>query len=147
MSSVSRSSPVEQAGSGIRPLTLLRVLVGLFYFPHVYSKITAFQGTVAFFSKAGFNPGEFFVVFSGLAELGFGLALVFGFFTKYAALGSAGLMAVAAYAIIAVKGLGWFWAGGGIEYLVFWGLASLIVFIDAWRQEPGLFGVGKNIRG
>lgn len=146
MPTVIRPSISAEAGTGVQPLTLIRIMVGLFYLPHVYAKITGFESTVAFFAKAGFSPAEFFVMFSGLAEVGFGLALVFGIFTKYAALGSAGLMVVAAYAMTNVKGVGWFWAGGGIEYLIFWGLISLIVFIGAWREQPGLFGIGEKVR-
>lgn len=124
-------------------LTLLRIVTGLFYLPHVLSKINGFAGTVGFFAKAGFHPAAFFVVFAGTMELAVGLALIFGIFTKYAALASTALMVVAAYAIIVVKGAGWYWNGGGIEYLVFWGLASLVIFVAEWRKQPGLLGLFK----
>ncbi|MGC3962391.1 MAG: DoxX family protein [Rhodocyclaceae bacterium] len=125
-------------------LVLLRVLTGAFYLPHVLSKIVGFAGTVVFFGKAGFHPPEFFVIFSGSLELLVGLALIFGVLTKYAAIVSAGLMVVAAYATIVVKGPGWYWNVGGIEYLIFWGLASLIVFVSEWKRAPGLLGFFKS---
>ncbi|MBU4612127.1 DoxX family protein [Achromobacter sp. GG226] len=113
------------------PATLLRILIGAWYLPHVYGKIVGFDNAAGFFAKAGLQPGNAFVVLAGVAELAVALALIFGVFTRYAALGSALIMAVAAYAIVAVGGWGWAWSGGGIEYLVFWGIVSLIVFAQA----------------
>lgn len=122
------------------PMVVTRILCGLFYFPHAISKITGFAGTVGFFTKAGFAPAEAFVVLSIVMELTCAIGLTFGVFTKYLGVVSAGLMVVAAYAIVQVYGLGWFWAGHGIEYLVFWGVASLAVALDAWNRNPGVFG-------
>lgn len=139
------SLPLTASSSASReatdlPMRVLRMLVGLFYLPHVLSKIVGFAGTVVFFGKAGFQPPEVFVVFSGILELAVGVALLLGVFTKYAALLSAGLMVVAAGAIMIVNGVGWYWNKAGVEYLVFWAVASLVVFADAWREEPGLLG-------
>lgn len=116
-------------------LTLVRILCGLFYFPHVWSKIVGFEGTAGFFAQAGLAPGAVFVSLAMAAELLAGIGLTFGILTRYAALLSVGVMAVAAYAILTVKGFGWYWAGGGIEYLVFWGLASAAVAWDAWKKR------------
>lgn len=116
-------------------LTLIRVLCGLFYFPHVWSKIADFDGTAGFFAAAGLVPGAVFVSLAMAAELVAGIGLTFGVLTRYAALVSAAVMAGAIYAILVVKGVGWYWAGGGIEYLVFWGLASLVVAADAWKRH------------
>ncbi|MFG1344868.1 DoxX family protein [Xanthobacter autotrophicus DSM 431] len=123
------------------PMVVTRILCGLFYFPHAISKIIGFAGAVGFFTKAGFYPPEGFVVLSVTMELICAFGLTFGVFTKYLGVVSAGLMAVAAYATIAVHGLGWFWAQHGIEYLVFWGVASLAVALDAWNRNPGIFGL------
>jgi len=123
-----------------RPMDAVRVLCGLFYVPHVIGKITGYAGTVAFFAKAGFQPPAFFVLLAMVMEAVCAIGLILGIGTKYLGVVSAGLMAVAAYAIVATRGLGWFWAGGGIEYLVFWGVMSLAVAADAWQREPGLFG-------
>jgi putative oxidoreductase len=139
------SLPLTASSSASReatdlPMRVLRMLVGLFYLPHVLSKIVGFAGTVVFFGRAGFQPPEVFVVFSGILELAVGVALLLGVFTKYAALLSAGLMVVAAGAIMIGNGVGWYWNKAGVEYLVFWVVASLVVFADAWRKEPGLLG-------
>lgn len=123
------------------PMVVTRILCGVFYFPHAISKIVGFAGTVGFFTKAGFYPPEAFVALSIVMELVCAVGLTFGLFTKYLGVVSAGLMAVAAYAIVAVYGLGWFWAQHGIEYLVFWGVASLAVALDAWNRSPGFLGL------
>lgn len=123
------------------PMVITRILCGLFYFPHAISKIIGFSGAVGFFSKAGLTPPEAFVVLSITMELVCGIGLTFGLFTKYVGIISAGVMAVAAYATVAVHGLGWYWAGHGIEYLVFWAIASLAVALDAWKRNPSVFGL------
>jgi putative oxidoreductase len=123
-----------------RPMDSVRVLCGLFYIPHVIGKITGYAGTVAFFAKAGFQPPAFFVLLAMVMEAACAIGLILGIGTKYLGVVSAGLMAVAAYAIVATRGLGWFWAGGGIEYLCLWGFLSLAIAADAWKREPGFFG-------
>lgn len=116
-------------------LALIRMMCGLFYFPHVWSKIVGFEGTAGFFAAAGLAPAAVFVSLAMAAEFLAGVGLTLGILTRYAALLSAGVMAVAVYAMLTVKGLGWYWAGGGVEYLVFWGLASLVVALDAWKKH------------
>lgn len=121
-----------------QPINLIRILCGLFYFPHVWSKIVGFEGTTGFFTAAGLAPGAVFVSIAMVAELLAAIGLTFGILTRWAALISVGVMAVAIYATFVVKGLGWYWAGGGVEYLVFWGLASAVVAWSAWNNEqPG----------
>ncbi|WP_397473903.1 DoxX family protein [Pusillimonas sp.] len=118
-----------------QPINLIRTLCGLFYFPHVYSKIVGFEGTAGFFTAAGLSPGAVFVSVAMAAELLAGIGLTFGILTLYAALISTVIMFVAIYATIVVKGMGWYWAGGGIEYLAFWGLASAVVAWHAWKAD------------
>lgn len=122
------------------PMVVTRMICGLFYFPHAISKIVGFGGAVGFFTRAGFHPPAAFVVLSITMELICAFGLTLGLFPKYLGVVSAGLMAVAAYATAMVHGLSWFWAGHGIEYLVFWGIASLAVALHAWNQNPGVFG-------
>ncbi|WP_234051865.1 MULTISPECIES: DoxX family protein [unclassified Xanthobacter] len=121
-------------------MVVIRVICGLFYFPHSISKIVGFTGTVGFFTRAGFYPPEGFVVLSVIMELTSAIGLTLGLFPKYLGILSAGLMLVAGYATARVHGLSWFWAGHGVEYLVFWGVASLAVALDAWNKNPGFFG-------
>ncbi|MEW6257585.1 MAG: DoxX family protein [Pseudomonadota bacterium] len=115
-------------------MNIVRLSAGLFYAPHVYQKLSGIDGALGFFTKAGLVPAPLFlglaIVFESLSVL----LLTLGIFTRWAGLVSAGCMVVAAYAIIQTKGLHWYWAQGGIEYLLFWGIASLAIAVDAVRK-------------
>ena len=119
-------------------MNIVRIIAGLFYAPHVYQKLTGIEGSLVFFAKAGLTPAPLFLglalVFESLSFLG----LTFGLFTRWIGLLSFGCMVVAAYAIVQTKGVNWYWAKGGVEYLVFWGIASLAIAVDAWRKERAL---------
>jgi putative oxidoreductase len=116
-------------------MNMVRILLGLFYAPHVYQKLTGIDASLAFFAKAGLEPAALFLGLAILCESAAFIALIGGFFTRWAGLLSAGCMVVAAYAIFATKGVNWYWAKGGVEYLVLWGLLSLAVSADAWRRS------------
>jgi putative oxidoreductase len=119
-------------------LNIIRVICGLFLFPHVAGKFAAgavAAGTAGFFAKAGFHPPEIWVYIAALAETAAGLALVFGICTRFAALGAFALLGVAVYSLQVVKGFGWTWNTGGYEYPVFWALTSLAVAIEAWKAH------------
>jgi putative oxidoreductase len=116
---------------------LVRIICGLFMFPHVAGKIAAgglAAPVVGFFAKAGFQPAELWVVLAALAEFGCGVALVLGICTRWAALGAAGVMAFAVFALHSVRGFGWTWNTGGYEYPVFWGLAALSVALTEFKR-------------
>jgi putative oxidoreductase len=117
-------------------LNILRIICGLFLFPHVMGKFAAgtlSAGTVGFFAKAGFNPPELWVWIAAVSETAVGIALVLGICTRFAALGGVALLAIAVYSLQLVKGFGWTWNTGGYEYPVFWAIASLVVAIEAWK--------------
>jgi putative oxidoreductase len=117
-------------------LNILRIICGLFMFPHVMGKFaagTVSAGTAAFFAKAGFLPPEVWVYIAAVCETAAGVALVLGICTRFAALGAAALLAVAVYSLQVVKGFGWTWNTGGYEYPVFWAITSLAVALEAWK--------------
>ena len=117
-------------------LNILRIICGLFLFPHVMGKFaagTVSAGTVAFFAKAGFQPAEAWVYVAAVAETAAGVALVLGICTRFAALGACALLLIAVYSLQVVKGFGWTWNTGGYEYPVFWAICSLVVAIEAWK--------------
>jgi putative oxidoreductase len=120
-----------------KPENILRVACGVFYFPHIAGKFAAFGVlnplTVKFFAAAGMTPPEVWVYIAAVAELSAAIALTLGICTRFAALGSAALMAVAVYSLQVVKGFGWTWNTGGYEYPVFWGIVSLAVALHAWK--------------
>lgn len=120
-----------------RSENILRIICGAFMFPHAASKFVngaLSVGTVGFFAKAGFHPPEFWVWLAALVELTTGVALVLGICTRFAALGAAGALAIAVYALQMVKGFGWTWNTGGYEYPVFWGITCLAVAIGEFRR-------------
>jgi putative oxidoreductase len=119
-------------------LNILRIICGLFLFPHVMGKFaagTVSAGTAAFFAKAGFHPPEVWVLIAAVCETAAGVALVLGICTRFAALGAAALLAVAVYSLQVVKGFGWTWNTGGYEYPVFWAITSLAVALEAWKDH------------
>jgi putative oxidoreductase len=116
---------------------LLRIMVGALMFPHAASKFAAgglSAGTVGFFAKAGIQPAEFMVGLAACSEIAVGIALVLGICTRFAGLGVVAILAIASYAVVMVKGFGWTWNTGGIEYNVFWAMCGLLVAIDAWKE-------------
>jgi putative oxidoreductase len=122
------------------PIVAVRVMCGLFYVPHILYKLNGFENSVAFFGKAGFHPAAVWLVLALVMESACAIGLTFGIFTKYLGVVSAGVMATAVYAVFKTKGLGWMWNGGGIEYLAFWGVASLAVALHAWKTESAASG-------
>ena len=107
-------------------LNIIRIICGLFLFPHVLGKFAAgavSAGTAGFFARAGFHPPEVWVWIAAISETAAGVALVLGIFTRYAALGAFVLLGMAVYSLQVVKGFGWTWNTGGYEYPVFWAIA------------------------
>src|SRR3954465_10776596 len=119
-------------------LNIIRIICGLFLFPHVAGKFAAgavAAGTAGVFAKAGFYPPEVWVCIAALSEPAAGLALVLGICTRFAALGAFALLGVAVYSLQVVKGFGWTWNTGGYGCPVCWALASLGVAIEAWKAH------------
>lgn len=119
-------------------LNIIRIMSGLFLFPHVAGKFAAgavSASTAGFFAKAGFHPPELWVCLAAVSETATGLALIFGICTRFAALGAFALLGIAVYALQVVKGFGWTWNTGGYEYPVFWATTSLAVAIEAWKAH------------
>ena len=116
---------------------IIRIACGVFYLPHVVGKFAAFgvlnPPIVNFFAAAGMSPPETWVYIAAASELAVALALTLGICTRFAALGSAALMAVAIYSLHVVKGFGWTWNTGGYEYPVFWGICSVALALHTWK--------------
>lgn len=122
------------------PVVVMRVTLGLLYLPHIAFKLRGMEGAAAFFGKAGFEPAMLFVVLALVAETLCAAGFIFNILVKWIGLMSAGVMAVAAYAVFATKGVGWLWNLGGIEYIALWGLMSLVLAAHAWREESRTYG-------
>lgn len=116
-------------------LVVIRVMAGLFYFPHIIYKVIGFDSSLVFFAKAGLQPPLLFLVLALICESICAIGLTFNILVRWVGLLCAGTMVVAAYATLATKGIGWFWNKGGIEYLIFWGVTGLCLSWTAWRAH------------
>ena len=117
------------------PMNLIRILAGLYYLPHIYQKLSGIDSSLTFFGNAGLRPAPVFLALALVCEISAMVGLTFGVLVRWIGLASAGCLIVAAYAMFATKGLNWYWAKGGVEYLVFWSLISVAIAVDAWRRE------------
>ncbi|ASY37486.1 DoxX family protein [Taylorella equigenitalis] len=123
------------------PWNILRIWSGLSFFPHALSKWVdgaLNPGTLSFFAKAGFEPASTFVMIAFIAEMLAGIALVLGIATRWAAIGGAAVLFIAAYALVTVKGFAWTWNGGGIEYPIFWGITLLMIAFNEFKTRKYL---------
>jgi putative oxidoreductase len=111
----------------LNEFNILRIMCGAFFVPHILGKYIEREFTVGFFTKAGFHPPERYIFIALAVETVVAIALVFGIYTRYAALLALAFLAVATVAVYRVSGGKWFWNLGGYEYLVFWMLALVVV--------------------
>jgi putative oxidoreductase len=72
------------------------------------------------------EPRLLFALLAGIVEFFGGLALVFGFLTRAAALALTVLLGVATSVHL---GNGFFWTDGGFEYPLLWSLLALAVLL------------------
>ena len=113
-------------------LPLLRVTLGLILIPHGCQKLFGWFGGAGFarfsqiFESIGYRPGAFWVTVVALTELVGGLMLVFGFFTRFAAL------AVVIFMLNAVwftSAKGFFWTAGGSEFSILLLVVALVFLV------------------
>jgi putative oxidoreductase len=105
---------------------LLRVALGLFFLAHGLTKVLVFTipGTVKFFNSIGYPSFVAYLVL--VAELGGGLALIIGLWTRWIAL----VLFIEMLGVIIYHWPnGWFFTskGGGWEYPVMWAVALLVL--------------------
>ncbi|WP_252105885.1 MULTISPECIES: DoxX family protein [unclassified Halomonas] len=105
--------------------TLLRVSLGVMALAHGLLKVLVFTlpGTVAYFESLGL-PG-FLAYLTIAGEIGGGLALILGVYTRWVSLAMIPLLLGAASVHL---GNGWMFsnASGGWEFPVFWAVALLV---------------------
>lgn len=104
---------------------LLRISLGVMALAHGLLKVFVFTlpGTVGYFESLGL-PG-FLAYLTIAAEVGGGLALLLGVYTRWVSLALVPVLLGAAWVHI---GNGWLFsnAGGGWEFPVFWTIALLV---------------------
>lgn len=131
----------QRSGFGVTdPAVFFRMMLGALYLPHMLFKLMDVNGAAAFFDKAGFKPALFFVVLALVMEGIAAAGLFFNILVKWTGLVSAGVLAVAVYAVFVTKGVGWLWNLGGVEYLVLWAGGSFAFALQAWKQELVKYG-------
>ena len=126
--------PARQDFDLTNPAVAVRLMAGLFYVPHIVFKLTGIAGSLAAFGKMGFEPPVFWLSLAILTETLCAIGLTFNLYTRYVGFMSAGTMAFAVYGTFATKGVHWMWNFSGVEYLVFWGVASAVLAIQAWKE-------------
>jgi putative oxidoreductase len=104
---------------------LLRISLGVMALAHGLMKVFVFTlpGTVAYFESIGL-PG-FVAYLTIAAEVGGGLALVLGVYTRWVSLALVPVLLGAAWVHL---GNGWVFSnpGGGWEFPIFWTIALLV---------------------
>lgn len=111
------------------PFTLLRIVCGAFFIPHSVGKISEWEFSVGFFTKAGFPRPAWWTVAALIFEALVAACLLLGVFIRPAAILGAAFLAVAALACYRVSGRRWYWNFGGAEYCSFWALCCVIVAV------------------
>lgn len=106
-------------------IALLRIALGVMTLAHGLMKVFLFTvpGTVGYFESLGL-PG-FLAYLTILAEVGGGLALILGLFTRWVSLALVPVLLGATWVHL---GNGWVFSnqGGGWEFPVFWTIALLV---------------------
>lgn len=106
--------------------TILRVICGAFFIPHIVGKFFE-PAALGFFVAAKFRPPAFWMYVACVIEVVLAAGLIFAILTPYVAALAAAHLLVAAVAIYRVSGGKWLWNIGGNEYTVFWALCCVVV--------------------
>ena len=113
--------------SVFEPLSILRIVCGLFFIPHIWGKLQFPPPLVAFFEEAGMKPAKAFMLFACVVEAIAATALIFNLFTPVAAVLAAANLVVATLCLYRVRGFLWIWNNGGFEFPLFWSVVLLVV--------------------
>ncbi len=108
---------------------LLRIICGLFFIPHLWSKITGREQLRPIYTAMGLKPENAWITFSIACEVILAPCLILGIFTHFAAAIAAIFLLVAALLTFKVSKK-WLWPIGGMEYPFFWALCCAIVALN-----------------
>jgi len=130
-------------------LPLLRITLGALLIPHACQKLFGWFGGLGFekfaalFDKLGYTPGTFWVTVVAMTELAGGLMLIFGFFTRFAAL------AVTIFMINAVwftsNTGGFFWTKQGSEFSILLLVVALVFLVRGGGEMSMDRKMGKEL--
>jgi len=120
-----------------------RVLLAVVFVPSGISKLTGFQGTVGYIAGSGFPMPEVGAVIGILCELGLGVLILFGWKTRWAALG------MVLFLVVITPVFHNFWAVPSAEkmdqqinFMKNVGIIAAYVFLAA--LGPGRFSVDRG---
>lgn len=145
---------VIQSNAGLAAL-VLRVPVGVVLTAHGAQKLFGWfggyglDGTGQWMASIGLEPGYLMALMAGSAEFFGGLALIFGFLTRPAALVNAFAMLVAIFSVHISHGL--FISNNGYEFALALFAATLALTIEGGgtlaidNRLGGLLGVSKAV--
>jgi putative oxidoreductase len=101
----------------------IRIYAGLALVLHGYPKLFgATAANAAFFETAGFRPGLLWTIVVGLTEVGGGLCLALGLFTRAMAVP---ILIFLLTAVVYHSRFGFYWNARGFEYPLFWAIVVL----------------------
>jgi putative oxidoreductase len=126
---------------------LLRLVVGLNLVPHGMQKAfgafggPGMEGFAGSLGKMGYPAPTLFAWLVMLTELVGGVLIAIGFLTRPA---SAALLVFMIMAVITHWGRGFFWATGGFEYPLMWGVAALFFLIRGGGPYSVDRAIGKE---
>lgn len=130
---------------------LLRIVLGIVFFPHGAQKVFGwyggggFSGTMGFFQSMGVPA--VFAFLAIMAEFLGSLGLILGLFTRVAAFGIACVMVVAVMMVHIPNGFFMNWsgsqAGEGYEYH----LLAIVIVIALMMKGGGRWSVDRQIAG
>jgi putative oxidoreductase len=112
-------------GRTLAPFTepSIRIYAGLALVLHGYPKLFgATAANAAFFETAGFHPGLLWTIVVGLTEVGGGLCLALGLFTRMVAVPISIFLLTA---VVYHSRFGFYWNARGFEYPLFWAIVVL----------------------
>ena len=91
MSTVAASSMSRPVANSMQDTLALigRILIAYLFIPAGFGKLMGFAGTVGYITSAGLPLPQVAAAIAIIVELGFGIALLVGFQTRWAALGLA----------------------------------------------------------
>ncbi len=104
----------------------LRVSMGILFLAHAWLKIVVFtpSGTGQFFESIGFPAALAYLVIA--AELGGGIALLLGIWTRWVSLALVPILLGSIYAPHGAAGFFFSNQGGGWEFPAFWAVALVV---------------------
>lgn len=108
------------------PQTILRILCGIWFLPHLVGKLRHVDLAYLTFEKAGFKPGKPFLYVTAAMEALAMIGLVTGIQAELAAGLAVFVLAGAGYAVVKINGWNWRWQKQGPEYTVFWAICCVL---------------------